>query len=127
MINNLFYGLTKIPNFCINVVAGLFCGAAKAVGADIFTQYHADEVLEYQEAAKTCLDELPLNRLTPEYSQVSELMTEGGTKNVIKAKSILRSAKVSEKSIAIFSLVCTKAQEIGAFDAIKGACYNLWI
>jgi len=54
-------------------------------------------------------------------------MSEGGKDAVGKAKAVLKSANVDDKCIAIFGLVCSKAQELGAVDIIKEACANLWV
>ena len=44
---------------------------------------------------------------------------------VSHAKAILKSSGVSDQCVAIFELVCGKAQSFAAVDVIKEACPNL--
>ena len=46
-------------------------------------------------------------------------MKEGGKAAVSKSQAVMKSTGVNDKCIAIFGLVCTKAEEFGALDIIK--------
>lgn len=115
--------LTKGSKQCINLGAGILCGAAQAVGVEVFTRASVNEALGLKIAADACKDELPI-KLTSEHNEVSEIMKEGGEAAVSKAQAVMKSSGVDEKCIAIFGLVCRKAEESGALDIIKQACAN---
>lgn len=55
------------------------------------------------------------------------VMSKGGQNAVVQAKAVLKSAGVDDKCVAIFGLVCSKAQEFNALDILKEACANLWV
>lgn len=125
--------LSKVGSFlgkgskqCVNLGAGIFCGAAQAVGVEIFTKNSVNEALTFKSAADACKDQLPI-KLTTKHDEVSDIMKEGGKSAVSKAKAVMESSGVDKKCIAIFGLVCTKAKEYGALDIIKEACANLWV
>lgn len=111
---------------CINLAAGLICGAAQVLGAEIFTKTQLDEALAVRTLADTCKDELPV-KLTSEHDEIAELMNEGGLNAVSKAKGILKTAGVSDKCIEIFGFVCSKAQQSGVLQIIKDACHETWV
>lgn len=110
--------LTRGSKQCINFGAGIFCGAAQAVGIEVFTKDSVNEAFNLKGAADACKDELPI-KLTTEHDEVAEIMQKGGKTAVSKAKAVMKSSGVDEKCIAIFGLVCTKAEEFGALDIIK--------
>lgn len=118
--------VSKSSAKCVNIGAGFFCGAAQAVGVEIYTKDSINQALNLKSAADACKDELPID-LTTEHDQVSEIMAEGGKTAVLKAKAIMRSSGINEKCIEIFSLVCGQAQASGALDIVKEACANLWV
>ena len=118
--------LVKGPKQCLDLGAGILCGAAQAIGVEIFTKNSVNEALALKSAADACKDELPI-KLTTEHDEVSEIMKEGGKAAVSKAKTVMTSTGVDEKCIEIFGLVCTKAEQFGALDIIKEACANLWV
>jgi len=118
--------LAKGSKQCINLGAGIICGAAQAVGVEIFTKDSVNEALNLKSAADACKDELPI-KLTTEHDEVSEIMKKGGKNAVSKAKAVMESSGVDKKCIAIFGLICAKAEEYGALDIIKEACANLWV
>ena len=118
--------LSSAPKVCINLGVGIVCGAVQALGLEVFTGNSVNEALDLKTAADLCQDELPV-QLTSEYDQVASIMSEGGKGAVAKAKAVLKSSGVDDKCIAIFGLVCSKAQEVGALEIIKEACANLWV
>ena len=118
--------ISKSSASCLNIGAGFVCGAAQAVGVEIFTKDSVNEALSLKSAADACKGELPIE-LTAEHDEVSEIMTEGGKNAVLKAKAIMKSSGVDERCIEIFGLVCTKAQTFDALEIIKEACVNLWV
>ena len=93
--------LVKGPKQCINLGAGILCGAAQAIGVEIFTKDSVNEALALTSAAEACKDELPI-KLTTEYDEVSEIMKEGGKAAVSKAQAVMKSTCVDETCIAIF-------------------------
>lgn len=117
--------LAKGSKKCVNLGAGIICGAAQAAAILRFKD-SVNEALNLKIAADSCRDELPIKLIT-EHDEVSEIMKEGGKNAVSKAKAIMESSGVDKKCIAIFSLVCTKAEQFGAVDIIKEACAYLWI
>jgi hypothetical protein len=104
-IRDIGKAIVSAPKVCINLGVGIVCGAAQAVGVEVFTKNSLNDAINLQQAASACRDELPV-KLTSEHDQV---------------------AGVDEKCVAIFGLVCSKAQELNALDIIKEACYNLWV
>jgi hypothetical protein len=106
--------------------AGIVCGLAQALGAELFTQDSVNEALTLKSAADACIDELPI-QLTTEHDQVAAIMKEGGKAAVAEAQAVMKSSGVDEKCIAIFGLVCSKAEQFGALDILKQACANLWV
>lgn len=91
---------------------------------EVFTKGAVNEGLALTTAADGCKDELPL-KLRTEHEKVSEIMTQGGTTSVLKAKAVMEWSGVDKKCIAIFGLICSKAEEFGALDRVKEACINL--
>ena len=120
--------LLSAPKVCINLGVGIVCGAAQAIGIEIFTKDTLNEAINLKNAADACQNELPVElTLTCEHDQIASIMSEGGKDAVVKAKAILKLVDVDNKCIAIFGLVFTKAQQLGAADIIKEACANLWV
>jgi hypothetical protein len=117
---------SKSSTKCLNIGAGFVCGAAQVVGVEIFTKDSVNEALSLKSAADACKDELPI-KLTTEHDEVYEIMREGGTTAVLKAKAVMKSSGVDERCIEIFGLVCTKVQAFNALEIIKEACANLWV
>ena len=105
---------------CFNIAAGVVCG----VGVQIYTKYTINEAMEYSKAALSCNDQLPL-AAGDAHDKVAEIIEEGGKGAVSHAKAILKSSGVSDQCVAIFELVCGKAQSFAAVDVIKEACPNL--
>lgn len=66
--------ITEAPKVCINLGVGIICGAAQAVGVEIFTKDSLNEALNLKSAANSCLDELPI-KVTTEHDEVAEIMT----------------------------------------------------
>ena len=67
--------LTKGSKQCINLGAGILCGAAQAGGVELFTKDSVNEALALKSAADACKDELPI-KLTAEHDEVSEIIKE---------------------------------------------------
>ena len=107
--------ILSAPRACLNIGAGVFCGAAQAIGVEIFTKKSLDEAINLHQAAQTCRDELPV-RFTSDHDQIAEIMQEARKDSVVRAKAVLEAAGVDEKCVAIFGLVCSKAQEFNALD-----------
>lgn len=118
--------LSKSSKQCINLGTGLVCGALQTCGIEVFTKDAINEALNLKTASDACRDELPI-QLTSEHDQVSEIMKSGSKDSISRAKSIMESTGIDKKCIAIFAIVCTKAQDSGALDIIKDACTNLWV
>jgi len=114
------------PKVCLNIGAGMFCGAVQAIGVEIFTKGSVNQALDLKQAAEACRDELPV-KLTSEHDQIAEIMTEASKDSVVKAKAVLAGVGIDQKCIAIFGLVCSKAAQFNALDIIKEACANLWV
>lgn len=125
-VGSVAKAILSTPRVVVNICAGMFCGAAQAVGVEIFTKNAANEAIELKQAADACRDELPV-RLTSQHDQVAEIMQESGKDAVVKAKAVLETAGVDKKCISIFAIVCSKAQELNALNIIKEACANLWV
>ena len=69
--------------------------------------------MEYSKVALSCNDQLPL-AAGDAHDKVAEIIEEGGKGAVSHAKAILKSSGVSDQCVAIFELVCGKAQSFAA-------------
>ena len=48
--------IISAPKVCLNIGAGVFCGAAQAIGVEIFTKKSLDEAINLRQAADACGD-----------------------------------------------------------------------
>ena len=64
LLPNIGSFLAKGSKQCINLGAGIICGAAQAVGVEVFTKDSVNEALGLKSAADACKNELPIELTT---------------------------------------------------------------
>lgn len=61
--------IRRAPEKCVNLGVGIICGAAQAIGIEIFTKDSINEAIRMKSASDLCRDELPIE-LTAEHDEI---------------------------------------------------------
>lgn len=73
MVKIIYWSLASLgktiisaPKTCINLGTGIFCGALRAFGIEMYTKVGVEEAINIKAASDACFEKLPL-KLTPEH------------------------------------------------------------